>query len=143
MDIDYSARVNASLLPLGSSWLWDWKLIVLHSIPDLVSLCSVLLIASFLLYIYKFGHLKSLVIAYPSLWRLGIAFMFFIGVALLGNVLEVWIGGVLYYFTGVNRVFMAISSSMFAFELYKCRNEIAAIGRVMGRESNDARREEP
>lgn len=121
------------LLPHGACWLWDWTLITIHAIPDAVTFLAYMSIPLVLLYIYRTGHLKSLAIAYPRLWVLGMAFIFFCGLSHLGGVFEVWIGGTLYYWTGANKILMAFSSSWFAVELYRHRNEMATIGRVVSR----------
>lgn len=90
-------------------------------------------IPMFLIYIYRQGHLKSLTIAFPKLWRLAISLIFFWGLSQLGDVAEIWQGGALYYATGVNKVFMAVSSSWFAIALVKRRYDLITIARIINR----------
>lgn len=118
-------------LPHGVCWQWNRWLIALHTIPDVITMLAYFSIPLFLLFIYRQGHLKSLTIAFPKLWRLAIAFIFFCGISHLGGVLEVWQGGALYYITGVNKVIMAISSTWFAHVLVARRNDLITIARVI------------
>lgn len=132
---DYLPPGAEDFAPHGACWLWNRWLIALHTIPDIVTVLAYFSIPIFLLYIYRQGHLKSLTIAFPKLWRLAIAFIFFCGLSHFGNVLEVWQGGSLYYITGINKVFMAVSSSWFAIVLVKRRNDLITIARVINRVS--------
>lgn len=127
------SRDYHTYLPHGACWLWDRWLIALHAIPDLITMLAYFSIPMFLLYIYRHGHLRSLTIAFPKLWKLAIAFIFFCGLSHLGNVLEVWFGGSLYYVTGINKIFMAVSSTWFAAVLVRRRNDIAFIGRTVSK----------
>lgn len=131
--IDHHLSHGAGFAPHGVCWFWDRWLIALHSIPDVITMLAYMSIPLLIALIYHSGHIRSLVISFPTLWKLAIAFIFFCGLSHLGNALEVWIGGSLYYWTGANKVLMAVSSAWFAIELYRRRVEIVTIARVVGR----------
>lgn len=122
-----------SLLPHGACWFWNETLIALHTIPDMITFLCYMIIPIFLYYIYRIGHLRNLAIAFPLLWRLAAAFVFFCGISHLGAVVEVWYGGPIYYYSGINKIFMAVASVCFAGALIKHRASIATIGRIVGR----------
>lgn len=133
-DHNYYAPHGADhFVPHGACWLWDRWLIALHTIPDMVTMLAYLSIPLLISMIYRSGHIKSLVISFPSLWRLAIAFIFFCGLSHLGSAAEVWVGGSLYYWTGANKILMAMSSSWFTIELYRRRVDIVSIARIVGR----------
>lgn len=118
-------------MPHGACWRWDWRLIVLHAPADLGTFAAYVIIAATGFYIYRTGHLRLLRAAYPRLWRLGAAFVLSCGFSHLGNFLEVWHGGALYWLTGVNKLFMATVSLWFATEFFRRREEIVLAGLVL------------
>lgn len=117
-------------LPHAMCWLWDWPLIILHSLSDLGIAFFYVLIPAIALHIYRSGRLKFLYSAYPKLWRRGTAFVLFCGLSHLGSYLEVWYGGLLYYITGINKAIVVIASAMFAHKFWGLREELISIARV-------------
>lgn len=117
--------------PHAVCWLWDTRMIILHAIAALATSIAYFTIPVLVLYIYKKGELRGLASAYPQLWILGGCFVFFCGLAHLGNFIEIWIGGVVYWITGINKVIMAISSLAFTWLLWKRAQEIVLIGKAL------------
>lgn len=127
-----SSHMNMeSWMPHGFCWLWDWRIVLIHSLSDLLTFVAYMMIPAITLYVYKYGKLESLVSAFPGLWKLGASFVFFCGLSHLGSFLEVWIGGSLYIVTGINKTVMAVSSVWFAYKLWEVRDEIAIVGRII------------
>lgn len=120
-----------SYMPHGACWLWNPFLILLHASADLLTFLAYAAIPLTAVYIYRSGHLRGLAEAYPSLWRLGGAFVFFCGLCHLGSFLEVWFGGGVYWITGVNKAIMATVSLWFAYAFWKCREDLVLIGRLL------------
>lgn len=119
--------------PHGMCWLWDWRLILLHSTSDLLTFAAYSTISLTALYAYRAGKLAGLYYAYPVLWRFGAAFVFFCGLSHLGNFLEVWYGGALYWLTGAIKVLMTAASLGFARLFWQRRMDVVAMGRALSR----------
>lgn len=117
--------------PHGACWFWDRPLLALHAIPDLLTFVAYALIPALALYVYRRGQLRGLRAAYPLLWRLGAAFILFCGLSHLGNFLELWYGGWLFYVTGANKAVMAATSLWYAFEFWRVRQDLVLIGRLL------------
>lgn len=124
--------VQVRFMPHGACWMWDVRLVALHAPADLVTFfayCSIPLIA---IWIYRHGRLKAMATAFPALWRWGAAFVLLCGISHLGNFAEVFYGGPLYWWTGVNKIAMAAVSVRFAVEFWRCRWAIVTLARALG-----------
>lgn len=119
------------LKPRGDCWLWDWNLISLHGLSDLLTFAACIIVFLVAAYIYRNGKLRRSTIAFPGLWTAGAGFVFFCGLVRLGNFLEIWYGGSLYWWTGANKLIMAGIAVWFAVQLWRLRDEIALVGRVL------------
>lgn len=117
--------------PHAICWLWDIRMIILHATAALITAITYFTIPVLVLHIYRKGELKGLASAYPQLWILGGLFVFLCGLAHLGNFIEIWIGGVVYWMTGINKVAMAIASVAFTVLLWYKTEEIILIGRAL------------
>lgn len=128
--------------PHGACWLWNPYLIAMHAGADLLTFLAYITIPLIVLFIYRRGRLQRLAAAYPQLWRLGAAFVFFCGLSHLGGFLEVWYGGDLYWVTASNNVVMAIASLWFARRLWVRRYELVSIGAALNalHDAEEARR---
>jgi hypothetical protein len=124
---------GASFLPRGDCWLWDWRLILLHAPTSLFTFLGFSLIVLISLYIYREGKLRDLALAYPKLWRMGMIFLTSSGLSHLGNFLETWWGGNLYWLTGINKLAMCISTLYFAVYFWRQREGIVWIAWVVER----------
>lgn len=118
-------------MPHGVCWRWDWLLILLHAPADIATFGAYVVIATTALVVYWRGRLGTVASTYPPLWRLGAAFVGLCGISHLGAFLEVFIGGSLYWVTGVNKVLMAIVSVWFAVVLWRVRNRLLLAGQVL------------
>ena len=116
-------------MPHGACWLWNAVLIVLHAVGDLGTSLYYAVIPAIALYVYHRGHLANLKAAYPRLWRRGAGFIAFCGLSHLGAFAEIWMGGWLYYLTGGIKLCMLAASALFAWEFWRLRWELIAIGR--------------
>lgn len=126
-----SVEDHILLMPHGACWLWNWRLISLHAPADLLTFLAYASITLIAAYIYRTGKLHKLSAAYPDLWISGAGFVFFCGLSHLGNFLEIWFGGSLYWWTGINKNFMAATSLWFALQFWKRRDDISLVGRVL------------
>lgn len=127
-------------MPHGACWLWNKLLIALHAPGDLGTWFYYMFIPALALYIYRRGRLRFLMTAYPRLWRRGAAFVLLCGLSHLGAFAEIWIGGWIYYATGINKVGMVIASHLFAVELWRRREEIVQMGQVLELEARQSAR---
>lgn len=116
-------------MPHGACWLWNRLLILLHAPSDLATFLAYAVIPITVIYVYRAGQLRGLAAAYPQLWRLGAAFVFFCGLSHLGNFLEVWWGGPIYVITGANKIVMAVVSMWFAYVLFRARKDLVFFGK--------------
>lgn len=123
--------MHDSYLPHGVCWLWNWKLILLHAPADLVTWAAYMVVPAVAFWIYAQGHIQNLASAFPHLWRWGAAFVFFCGLSHFGTFFEVFVGGNLYYLTGVNKVAMGAVSVKFAHELWKSRLDLAVVAKAL------------
>lgn len=114
----------------GSCWLWDFELILLHSISSLGTFLAYMVIPLVILYIYRNGHLNSIEQAFPVLWRLGAGFIFLCGLSHLGSFLEIYFGGKFYWITGVFNMGMAVVSLLFVCALWKCKDDLVLLGKI-------------
>lgn len=133
----------ADYMPHGACWLWDRWLIAMHGIGDLGTWFYYMLIPLIVLYIYRHGRLSRLAAAYPKLWRRGAGFILFCGINHLGAFFEIWVGGRIYYLTGVNKILMLVASGLFAWEFWKHRHDLVMVGLVLqevDRREGDRRR---
>lgn len=121
----------------GQCWFWDWRLILIHGISDLLIFIAYMLIPITALYIYKNGHLDTLKASYPGLWLAGMAFVGFCGLSHLGSFIEIWYGDSIYWITGINKVLMSIASIWFAVSLWKVKDEIITISRILQAVNNN------
>lgn len=119
--------------PRGYCWYYDSLITILHGPPSLLTFLSFIIISIVSLYIYRTGRLSKVDAAYPKLWRVGSMFMITCSLSQLGNFIEIWWGGGLYWITGINKVCMAISSLIFARLFWKSKDDLALTGRVMAR----------
>jgi len=117
--------------PHGMCWLWDYRLILLHAPSDFATFIAYSIIVIVAAYVYRCGTLSHLRTAYPRLWKSGVGFIGTCGLSHLGNFLEVWYGGGLYWMSGVNKVIMAVFSLYFAVQFYRVRDELVLAGRVL------------
>lgn len=117
--------------PHGVCWLWDKFLISLHLIGDEGTGICYFLIPAIAIYVYKVGKLHKLRVAFPALWCRGIAFVLFCGFNHHGAALEIFVGGVIYYLTGVNKICMLIASVMFVHEFWRRRAELVLICQIL------------
>jgi hypothetical protein len=106
-------------------------MIILHGVAALSTAIAYFTIPVLVLYIYQKGQLKGLASTYPRLWVLGGLFIFFCGLSHLGNFIEIWIGGTIYWITGFNKLIMAIVSLAFTVALWLKSEEIILIGRAL------------
>lgn len=111
--------------------MWDMRLVISHSIADLMIWIAYTTIPVLAAYIYTAGKLNKHNIAYPALWRWGGAFVFFCSLTHLCGVAEVWIGGAIYYVSAGIKLITAIVSLRFAAILYSLRNELVFISRAI------------
>lgn len=133
-----------TLKPRGDCWLWDWYLISLHGSSDLLTFAACFIVSSTALYIYRTGNLRKSTVTFPGLWTAGSGFVFFCGLARLGNFLEIWYGGSLYWWTGINKLIMAAIATWFAAQLWRRRFDIALVGRVLfesSKQDHESRKE--
>jgi hypothetical protein len=119
--------------PHGVCWLWNDLLITLHLIGDLGTGFYYLLIPAIAVFIYRKGNLQRIRELYPKLWKYGSAFVLICAVNHLLAALEIWVGGGLYYLSGINKILMVFVSGRFAHEFFKSRWEIIDICRVIER----------
>lgn len=119
--------------PRGYCWYYDSLITILHGPPSLLTFLSFIIVSITAFYIYRTGRLSKIDAAYPKLWRVGSTFMLTCALSQLGNFLEIWFGGSLYYLTGINKVGMAVSSLLFAHLFWQAREGLALAGRVMSR----------
>lgn len=119
-------------LPHGVCWQWDVLLLLLHSPSDLITFFAYSFIPLAVIYVYRQGNLAELYTAYPVMWKLGGAFVFFCGLSHLFSFLEIWIGGSIYYVSGVNKIIMAVTSASFAIYFWRIRRELVMIGKAIG-----------
>lgn len=119
------------LSPHGVCWLWDWRLILLHAPFDLMTFAAYMIIPLTALRIFRLGHLRDVAVMYPGLWTLGGLFVTFCGLSHLGSFLEIWIGGRLYWLTGINKVLMGCVSLAFAYVFYTLQERIILIAKTI------------
>jgi len=112
-------------------WLGNPWLIALHAPADLVTFLAYVAIPALVAYVYYKGELSAVGSAFPGLWRLAAAFVGLCGLSHLGNYLEVWYGGPLYWVTGAMKVAMAGASVAFAAQLWGVRDRLVLFGRVL------------
>lgn len=117
--------------PHAFCWLWDVRMIALHAVGSLITAIAYFTIPVLVFYIYKKGELQGLATAYPDLWILGGCFVLLCGLSHLGNFIEIWIGGITYWITGINNVVMAFASVLFAYTLWRKTYEIILIGKAL------------
>lgn len=117
--------------PHGACWLWSKTLILLHSVPDLSTFIGYVSIPAIAYSIYRRGNLSKIKELFPNLWRAGIGFVFFCGLSHLGNFIEVFYGGWVYYATGINKLVMGAVTVSFAYRFYCSIDEIVLICLVL------------
>jgi len=118
-------------MPHGQCWLWDWRLILIHGLSDLLTFIAYTGIALVAYYIYLKGDLRGAKLAYPKLWFWGASFVLTCGISHLGNFLEIWVGGDFYWLTGVNKSLMSLASLRFLQIFWRRREDIALAGKVL------------
>lgn len=118
-------------MPHGMCWFWNPKLITVHAVSDFATFLCYMAIPIVFIYIYRTGKISKLKSAYPRLWVLGAGFIGTCGLSHLGAFLEIWFGGTLYWWTGLNKSLMAIVSWAFFFELFKHIDRIALTGKIL------------
>jgi len=123
--------ITGTFYPHGMCWQWDWRLISLHGISDLLTFAAYAMISTTAFYVYRRGGLSRL--AYPELWTVGAAFVFLCGMSHLGNFLEIFIGGKIYWLTGINKIAMSFCSLRFAAILFSLRQEFLSVAEVLRR----------
>lgn len=113
--------------------VWDHSLPVLYTIGDGGTGIFFSAILILVIYIYRAGHLRRVVAAFPKMWQRGAIFVFFCALNFFGSVLEVWVGGWVRHLVGINKTCMLISAAMFACKFWKRRNDLVLIGRFAER----------
>lgn len=129
--IDSHIQHLSDFPPHAVCWLWDTKLILLHAVGSLVTSIAYFTIPVLVFYIYSRGKLQGLSSVYPELWILGGCFVFFCGLSHFGDFVEIWIGGPVYWLTGINSIIMAVASVAFTWHLYRKAEEIILIGKAL------------
>lgn len=119
------------LSPHGTCCLWNWGLILLHAPFNLMTFAACMIILFTALRIFRSGHLRDVAVMYPGLWTLGGLFITFCGLSYLGSFLEIWVGGSLYWLTGINKVLVGCISITFAWVFCASQDKIILIARVM------------
>lgn len=114
--------------PHGMCWNWNPWMITAHAVSDLGTFVAYAAIPAIAMYIYRKGQLGHLQVAFPKLWLLGAMFVGTCGLSHLGTFLEVWFGGVFYWYTAANKIIMCLVSCMFARTFWNYRNDIALLG---------------
>lgn len=121
--------------------LRDWKLVLIHAPADLTTFFGCVLIAITATYIYRYGKFKGLEIVYPGLWTAGAAFVFFFGTTRALSFAEVVFGGLNLY-VGISKVCTAICCLWFGYGLWKAKDDIVQIGRILAMiDSRDGQKE--
>lgn len=120
-------HTSAEWAPHGVCWLWDWRVILLHSPADLVTFLAYAVISLTAVYVYRVAIRSGVAVLYPRLWLLGAAFIGTCGLSHLGNSLEVFYGGQLYWLTGCNKLVMATVSAWFAIDIWRVRETIVMV----------------
>lgn len=129
-----SSKLLTLLLPPPlptSDWLWDYRLVALHAISNLLCILSFSIILALLAFIYLRGHLSSLPSTYPSLWRLSAVVLSLLILSYIGSTVSLWAGGNIFWWTGANKLLLAASGLGFAISLWKSKDQMVMAARLL------------
>lgn len=111
----------------------DLPLALLQGVSRLVAGLAWISISATAIYVYRRGGLSSIAVAFPRLWRLGAAFVILGGLNHILASFEIIVGETwLFWLSGVERFAMAVSAVWFAHTIWRAKDELAFIGRVLG-----------
>jgi hypothetical protein len=100
--------------------------ILTRSILDLITWFACTMVVCLGVFIYRSGHLYKLKMAYPSLWRWGIASIATCGLRNLVDLFSLWINVTIIAL--IVKSFMAIAMLILAIELWKSRVQLIETG---------------
>lgn len=129
-------RLSAICLSIPSpvvEWLWDWKLISLHAIGNVLCLLSFLVLLIVSLFIYRQGNLKGLPSTYPALWRGSFTVLLLLALSYVGSLVSLWVGGSIFWITAINKLLLSIVSLRLVFIMWGLKSQMVIAARLLER----------
>lgn len=120
-----------NFMPHAICWYWDWRLILTHAIADISIAGAYIFIAFLIFWIYAKGRLADNQFAFPGLWVFGGWFVLLCGFSHLISFTEIWVGGYIYWFSGIEKMITATVSIIFVYLLWSYRSVLISYGQAM------------